>query len=105
MNKPKCTCPCHQEGVIMLHAFPCCENCYEEEVDVNVKKDKKIIIKGCHQCPFKEEGDSYSHNGYSIGRNWYCSKLEGRKIATFIESVSDGLLVERPDDCPLEDND
>jgi hypothetical protein len=22
--KPKCTCPCHEEGVTIMHCFPCC---------------------------------------------------------------------------------
>lgn len=28
-----CTCPCHEEGRNIMHAFPCCNLCYQTYLD------------------------------------------------------------------------
>lgn len=31
VRKVKCTCPCHDQNVTMMHFMPCCDNGYIEE--------------------------------------------------------------------------
>jgi len=28
-----CKCPCHKEGVSLMHCFPCCNLCYRTYLD------------------------------------------------------------------------
>ena len=30
LNQQGCSCPCHTEGVVILHTMPCCNKTYEK---------------------------------------------------------------------------
>ena len=46
---------------------------------------KGLPISNCKECPYKDETDHYSSDGWDRMCSWICSKADNRKIAGGVE--------------------
>jgi len=65
---------------------------------------KGLPINHCKDCPFKEETDQWSSDGWDRMETWVCKKAGGRKIQGAVEwhEIS---KIKIPEWCPLPDID
>jgi hypothetical protein len=63
---------------------------------------KGLPINHCKDCPFKDEINQWSSDGWDRMEDWVCKKADNRKIQGAVEwhEVS---KIKVPDWCPLPD--
>lgn len=58
-----------------------------------------LEITSCSKCPNFKRGNSYSTDGFDRGEDWFCTKMDDKMIAGFVEWRDDPKI---PDWCPIQ---
>lgn len=62
----------------------------------------QLEIESCRDCPFFEQRRMYTSDSWEMAFDWFCKKLDGKKIAGYIEKASEAKKVKIPEWCPIK---